>query len=224
MTRIVGVVPAAGRAKRLQPLAGSKEMLGVGGRPVIDYVVERLRATSADEIRVVTRSEKRDVAEHAELLGLTVVRANPETLAQSVLAGIQGLAEDDAVLLGFPDSLWEPVDGFCRLLEGLDADTAVVLGLFRSGEPKRGDVVELGPGRRVARVHVKPADPLSDLIWGMAAGRAGALTGLRDHDQPGNLFDEVARRGRARAVLFPGEFIDIGIKEALERARQLLGQ
>ncbi|HZB36129.1 MAG TPA: NTP transferase domain-containing protein [Gaiellaceae bacterium] len=58
MTRIVGVVPAAGHATRLQPLEGSKELLEIGGRPVFDYLVERLRAGGAEEIRVVTRPEK----------------------------------------------------------------------------------------------------------------------------------------------------------------------
>jgi CTP:molybdopterin cytidylyltransferase MocA len=49
--RVVGVLPAAGRAARLQPLAGSKELLELGGRPVLEYAVERLRAGGADETR-----------------------------------------------------------------------------------------------------------------------------------------------------------------------------
>ena len=51
-------MPAAGHATRLQPLEGSKELLEIGGRPVFDYLVERLRAGGAEEIRVVTRPEK----------------------------------------------------------------------------------------------------------------------------------------------------------------------
>jgi glucose-1-phosphate thymidylyltransferase len=224
MSRIVGVVPAAGRAERLQPLTGSKETLQVGGRPVFHYIVERLRTAAVDEIRVVTRPEKRDVIEQADLLGLRVVEAVPETLALSILAGVNGLGEDDVVLLGFPDSVWEPIDGFSSLLDGLDEETAVVLGLFCSSEPRRGDVVELGPGGDVAGVHVKSHEPPGDLIWGIAAARAGTLGRLRDRREPGHLFDEFAREGRARSVRFPGEFIDIGTREALERARELLGE
>ena len=37
---IVGVIPAAGHATRLQPLSGSKEVLAVDGKPVIDYLVQ----------------------------------------------------------------------------------------------------------------------------------------------------------------------------------------
>jgi glucose-1-phosphate thymidylyltransferase len=224
LPRLVGVVPAAGRAQRLQPLAGSKEMIEIGGRVVLDYVVERMRAASIGEIRVVTRPDKPDVVEHARSRGLTVVEARPTTFARSILAGIQGLGDDDEVALGLPDSIWEPLDGFARVLDALEGDTAVVVGLFRSSEPKRGDVVELEPDGDVARVHVKPVDPPGDLIWGIAAARAGALLRLQDHDEPGRLFDELAREGRARSVRFPGEFIDIGTKETLERARKLLGE
>ena len=57
-------------------------------------------------------------------------------------------------------------------------------------------------------------------MWGAAAARAGALAGLRRHPDPGHLFDELARDGRVRAVRFPGEFIDVGTKEALAAARK----
>ena len=42
--RIIGVVPAAGYARRLQPLDRSKEVLEVKGRPVLDYLLDRMRA------------------------------------------------------------------------------------------------------------------------------------------------------------------------------------
>lgn len=220
--KVVGVLPAAGHALRLQPLPVSKEVLAVGGRPVLDYVVERMQAVEPDEIRLVTRPEKADVVEHADRLGLTVINAHPPTLSESVLAGLEGLGEDDLVLLGFPDSIWEPLDGFGVLLAAFAEETDAVLGVFRSSQPGRGDVVELEHGV-VAAVHVKPANPPGDLIWGCAVATVGALQNLRRHDEPGDLFDELSRRGRVRAVRFPGEFIDIGTKEALKHARELLG-
>ncbi|MDQ3085467.1 MAG: hypothetical protein M3Q67_01535 [Actinomycetota bacterium] len=44
---IVGVIPAAGHALRLQPLVGSKEMLESGGSPIMDSLVECMRARVA---------------------------------------------------------------------------------------------------------------------------------------------------------------------------------
>jgi glucose-1-phosphate thymidylyltransferase len=198
-------------------------VLEVGGRPVLDYVVERMWAALADEIRLVTRPEKADVIERAARLDLTVVEAQPPNVSDSVLAGAAGLASDDVVLLGLPDSVWEPLEGFAELLDALTRGTDAVLGVFRSTEPRRGDVVALAADGRVSAVHVKPADPPGELIWGCAAIRAGSLEGLRRHPEPGHLFAELAERGRVRAVRFPGEFIDIGTKEALARARTRLG-
>ena len=213
---IVGVIPAAGHATRLGALPCSKEVLPVGGRPVLEYVFERMRRAAA-EIRVVTRPEKADVAQHARRLGALVLEGGPASVAESVLLGCEELAPDDVVLLGLPDSIWEPEDGFVQLVDALDATTTVALGCFRSAELERSDVVVVDDLGRVRSVQVKPDRPASDLVWGCAAARAHALAGLADVDEPGRLFDRLARRGVVGAVVFPGEFVDIGTPEALER-------
>jgi glucose-1-phosphate thymidylyltransferase len=74
---LVGVIPAAGSATRLGPLPSSKEVLPVGGRPVMDYLVERMRLADCDEIRLVTRTDKTDVIERARELKLRVILARP---------------------------------------------------------------------------------------------------------------------------------------------------
>jgi NDP-sugar pyrophosphorylase family protein len=212
------VIPAAGAATRLQPLEGSKELLEVGGRPVFDYLVARMRAAGADEIRVVTRPDKPDVSAHATRLGLSVLEAEPPTAAASVATALYGLDDEDTVLIGFPDSIWEPVDGFARLVR---EPGDLVLGVFSSPEPERSDVVELD-GAEVRAVHVKVPDPPGNLIWGAATARREALDGLEASAELGHHFDRLARSGRARSVVFPGEFLDIGTWEALARARSLL--
>ena len=213
----VGLVPAAGRAERLQPLPCSKEVYPVGGRPVMDYVVDRLRAAECREVRVVTRPDKADVIEHARALGADVVTGNPTTLAASIALGLRGLDESDVVLVGLPDTLWEPIDGFVRLLEQLGDRADVVLGLFESDEPERSDVVVLNEQGLVRRVHVKEANPPGNLVWGCFAARVGALVGLEGSLSPGHFFDgrEVA------AVVLPGRMLDIGTPAALAAAEAL---
>ena len=57
-----------------------------------------------------------------------------------------------------------------------------------------------------------------------AAGHARRLIAhLTDNAEPGLLFDDLTRQNRVRAVPFPGQMIDIGTNEALDRARELLG-
>ena len=183
---------------------------------MLEYVVERMRLAAA-EIRVVTRPEKKDVAEHARRLGAVVVEGRPATVSESIRLGWRGLGDDDVVLLGFPDTIWAPEDGFVVLVDALDGTADVALGCFHSEEPERSDVVVVDDGGRVRAVHVKPARPAADVVWGFAAARAAALDGLRRHDEPGHLFDELARTGRIRALRFAGDFVDIGTPQALER-------
>jgi glucose-1-phosphate thymidylyltransferase len=216
-SKVVGVVPAAGRALRLQPLPCSKEVLRVGGRPVLDYLVERMRAAPCDELRVVTRPDKQDVVDRAVELGAIVVEGHPPSVADSLLLGMEGLARDDVVLFGFPDSLWEPVDGFARLLTALGEEHEVVLGLFSTRDLERSDVVVLEGPDGAAEIHVKPTRPPSDLVWGCLAGRVGVLEGVRGHEEPGRYLDALAREGRVRAVSFGTEFVDIGTPQALQQ-------
>jgi NDP-sugar pyrophosphorylase family protein len=220
---IVGVIPAAGFARRLGRLPGSKEVLPVRGRPVLDYLVERIRAVAPVEVRVVTRPEKRDVVERARGLGAKVIEGRPSSVGESVRLGLAGLEPDDVVLLGFPDSVWEPLDGFAALVDALTDGVEVVLGCFLSVEPERSDVVVVDDEGVVRAVQVKPARPASDLIWGCCAARVRALGGLAGHAEPGTLFAELARDGLVRGVRFGTEFVDIGTPEALERLRRRLG-
>jgi glucose-1-phosphate thymidylyltransferase len=206
---LVGVIPAAGYGTRLQPIAGSKEVLPVRGRQVIDYLVERMRAAGVDALRVVTRPEKADVARRARQLGAEVIRGQPANVSESILLGAEGLASGDCVLVGFPDTIWEPVDGFVRLLEALSGDVEIVLGLFRTPQLTRSDVVTV-EGERVTGVYPKPAEPRSELVWGCLAARAGALPGLREHREPGDYLDVLARAGVVHAVDFGTMFVDIG--------------
>lgn len=215
---VVGVVPAAGLATRLQPLETSKELLEVGDRAVIDYLLERMRTGGADELRVVTRPEKADVIDHGRDAGATVILGTPASAAESFSLGVAGLDPGDLVLLGFPDTIWEPADGFARLVDQLGGDDDAALGLFRTRDLSRSDVVVLS-GERVTEIAVKPKKPPSDLIWGCAAARRSALDGLAEHTEAGTLLDELAKAGRVRGVYLSDSWVDIGTPESLERAR-----
>lgn len=193
----------------------------MGGRPVLDYLIERLQAAGCEDIRIVTRPEKHDLLEHVRAAGLTAVEARPASVAESLLCGAGELDEDDVVLFGFPDSVWEPVDGFSRLFSELGQGIDAAVGVFRSAVPEESDVVELDDDGRLLRIDVKPVAPCSDLIWGCAAVKGSALGGLTAHHEPGLWLDELAREGRVRAVAFGTEFVDVGTPAGLERARTL---
>jgi NDP-sugar pyrophosphorylase family protein len=213
--RIVGVIPAAGYATRLQPLVGSKEVIPVAGRPLMDYLVERMVRAGCDDIRVVTRPEKADVLAHAERRKLTLVTAHPRSVSESLLAGLDGTQPGDLVLFGFPDTIWHPLDGFVRLLAALEG-FEVALGVFRGCEPQRSDVVEFESSGLVSSVVVKPTEPRSDWIWGMAVARRRSLHALSVHPEPGGAFDVMSSRSEVVAVPLSGPFVDLGTPQALD--------
>ena len=68
-----GIIPAAGRGSRIQPLAFSKELLPVGSRSdkgfdrpcaVSEYLIERLILGGADKICFVISAGKSDILEY----------------------------------------------------------------------------------------------------------------------------------------------------------------
>jgi len=60
------VIPAAGLGTRLLPATKSqpKEMLPVGRKPTIQYVVEELEAAEIDQILIITGQKKRAIEDH----------------------------------------------------------------------------------------------------------------------------------------------------------------
>lgn len=214
---VVGLVPAAGYAKRLQSLTTSKETLPIDGRPLMCFLLARMRIAGCSRILVITRPEKTDVVELTLREGHEVVLAHPRSVSESLLAGLADLSGNAIALVGFPDTIWEPEDGFLRLLEQVQAGQEMVLGLFGVEEPERCDVVELWPSGTVRRISVKPERPVTNLTWGILAARVDALRGLAGWDEPGLYFDSVARSGTLRGVQLGGPYNDAGTPAALTR-------
>jgi glucose-1-phosphate thymidylyltransferase len=214
---VVGIVPAAGYALRLQPLACSKEVVPIAGKPVMDYILERMARAGCTEVRVVTRPEKSDVAENARRHGATVIWGHPKSLAESFTLGLAGLADEDIALLGFPDSIWEPGDGFLQLRTIVESGADIALGLFQTSEPSRCEVVSWREDGLVTGIQFKPARPASNWIWGCCVARARLLQGLEEVAEPGIYFDRLCRTRQVPGLFF-GEYLDIGTPEALTSA------
>ena len=185
----------------------------------MDYVIERMALAGCSEIRVVTRPEKRDVIRRARELGAAVIEAKPASVAASLARGLDATPGQTRVLFGFPDSIWEPRDGFSKLLAAIAGEHDLALGLFRSDEGIRSDVVTVDGQGLVTGVAVKPANPQSNLIWGCGAARARALSGLGQADEPGRYFDMLCRRQPVAGVELSDQWVDVGTREGLARGR-----
>ncbi|WP_458759597.1 nucleotidyltransferase family protein [Afipia sp. TerB] len=169
-----GIVPAAGRGSRIQPLAFSKELLPVGSRrddgtdrpcAVSEYLIERLILGGADKICFVISPGKSDILEyfgdHYDTAQLAyVVQPAASGLCDAVFRASTVVGEHEDILVGLPDTVWFPKAALKNLP---DADLSFLL--FPVEHPEFFDSVELD-GEEVRRIHVKQADAASNWIWG----------------------------------------------------------
>lgn len=218
---LAGIIPAAGYAERLQPLDCSKEVYPIRGRPAMDYLIERMRAASCHDVRVVTRPDKLDVVRNAELQETTVIEGWPPSFAASVHLGLAGLADPDVVLLGFPDTVWEPRDGFVPLIAAVESGWDAALGLFPVADPETCDAVVCDEHGRVVAIEARYARPSTNLIWGCAAVRVDALRTWDRVVDPRIYLASVAGTLRLAGIRLSDRFVDIGkSRDALREAAE----
>ncbi|WOH69136.1 sugar phosphate nucleotidyltransferase [Bradyrhizobium sp. BWA-3-5] len=180
-----GIVPAAGRGSRIQPLAFSKELLPVGSRSesgmdrpcaVSEYLIERLILGGADKICFVISAGKSDILEYygdrygdAELA--YVVQPQASGLCDAVFRARTVVGPREDVLVGLPDTVWFPKNALSAL-----PNAELSFLLFPVEHPEFFDAVVLD-GERVREIQVKQAGGKSHWIWG--AFRMSA-TGFHD--------------------------------------------
>lgn len=233
---MLGIVPAAGAASRLQPLAFSKEMLPVGStfdergieRPkaVSEFLVERMIAAGADRICFVISPEKTDIipyyARHpAAQRFCYVVQDRPRGLCDALFRAIRVMRDDEEILIGLPDTVWFPISGFSLLPRD---DLAFLL--FPVCEPWRFDAV-VTDGQRVTEIEVKATQPKSRWVWGafrMPAPTFRCLHQLwlepeRGDEYIGTLVNAYLRHGGQAIGVRAGEqYFDVGTVEGYRDA------
>lgn len=182
----VGVIPAAGEGRRIQPLPGSKELFPIGSqslperegarpRVVSQHLLEAMKAGGVDTVYWVLREGKwdiptywgdgQDMGMHFAYLIMRWPYGVPFTIDQAY-----PFVQDRIVLTGFPDTLFQPVDAFRALREKLTETQAhVVLGCMPVEDPSKVDVVERASDGTVQAIHVKPDQTSLREAWSLAA-------------------------------------------------------
>ena len=237
------VVLAAGYATRLYPLTldRPKPLLEVGGKPMLDWVLERLRLMGVDETIVVTNAkftphfkawaqDKPDVA----------VVNDGTTTNDNRLGAIGDLAyvldqlelDDDLVVVAGDNLFTDDISGFAAYGKEVDAPVIAVHDVGDIELMREYNQVEVDESGRVLFVEEKPEQARTTL-----AGVAlyfyprGALPLIHEYlaegnnpDQPGRLPSWLYERTSVYAWRFPGDWYDIGSREQLEEADRLLSQ
>jgi dTDP-glucose pyrophosphorylase len=235
-----GIVPAAGIGSRMQPLAFSKELLPVGSqfdegverpRAVSEYLVERMVRAGVTNICFIVSPGKSDIMEYfggsfgpAHLC--YTVQNEIAGLCDAIFRAVPLIRDTDDVLVGLPDTIWFPEDGFARLL----ADRLSLL-LFPVSDPEHFDSVVLTPDGRVLRIDVKSPNAESRWIWGAFRMPGKVFRGLYElwseaerHDEYfGTLVNAyLSHGGEALGVREGTGYVDVGTVRGYREAVRLL--
>jgi glucose-1-phosphate thymidylyltransferase len=227
------LILAAGYATRLRPLTDSipKQLLPVGGRPMVDWILDRIVETSADEIHLVTNARfATDFARWAD--GKDVVVHNDGTTSNEDRLGAIGdlhfVALDDDLLVVAGDNLFDyslaDYEAFWRAHPGASA-----VAVHDVGDPelaKKYGIVDVTEDDRIVGFVEKPEDPRTTLC------ATATYLYVREHvrrvstyleegnlpDAPGNFLAWLHTRAPVYAYRFPGEWYDIGDRDQLLEA------
>ncbi|HVW27143.1 MAG TPA: nucleotidyltransferase family protein [Polyangiaceae bacterium] len=237
-----GIIPAAGRGSRIQPLAFSKELLPVGTRvdrgserpmAVSEHLVRRMLAAGVDKLCFVVSPGKSDILEYyggeiAHARACYVVQNEPRGLCDAIFKALPFVRDDEWACVGLPDTVWFPEDGFAHL-EASPHD--VVFLLFPVDHPELFDVVNTDDSGRVLEIQVKSKTPSGRFIWGGFRIRGRALRELhalwtepeRQDEYVGSLINAyVARGGDVHAVATGRAYVDVGTVNGYREAIRLL--
>lgn len=223
---IVGVIPAAGFAKRISPLPCSKEIYPVGfsgseqqedSRPrvISSYLLESMQAAGIEKTFMIIREGKWDIPAYfckqnmLDMQFAYVVTGITESTAHTTDHAYP-FVKDNIVAFGFPDILIKPQNVFQKLLkkqQGEDAD--VVLGLFKVDDYRKVDMVEIDEKNRVKNIIIKPQKTELTFTWMMAVWTPVFTSFMH------NMLTEDLNNPNRRRELYMGDIVQRAIDTGL---------
>ena len=156
------IIPVAGKGTRLRPLTNHvpKPLLRVAGRPVMDYVIDKLDGLDVEELVFVTGHLKEQVEAHVTK-NYKLPSRFIEQVVQDGTAGAINLAKpyvDGPVLIVFVDTLF---DADLTLVNRIDADG--IMWVKEVEDYQRFGVVVTDDQGNMTRIVEKPSEPISKL-------------------------------------------------------------
>jgi glucose-1-phosphate thymidylyltransferase len=240
---VKAIILAGGYATRLRPLTDdlSKCLLPIAGRPMVDWILDRIAAVAdVDAVHVVTNSRFAPDFERWAVYreGVTVhddgTSTNEDRLGAigDVAFTLEQAAIDDDVLVIAGDNLFDfGLDDYVTFWRAQGVASAVAVhdvGDLRLAS--QYGIVAVDGDERIVSFVEKPAEPLSTL--------AATATYIyhREHvplvarylaegnapDQSGSFFAWLSAREPVYAYRFAGMWLDIGDREQLLAADNLL--
>lgn len=233
--KLIGLLPAGGTATRIAPLPCSKELYPIGFRTVdkgrnfrpkvvCHYLLEKMRLADVTEAYIILRKGKWDIPAylgdgsmldmHLAYLILNLPFGVPYTLDQAY-----PFVQNEMVVFGFPDIVFQPDDAFVRLLDQqAESDADIVLGLFPAHQHHKMDMVDLDADGRIRGIEIKPAQTHLSHTWIIAVWTPKFTRFIHEFvlenrakiDEP-----KVNKIGIGQKELYLGDVIGVYIKQGM---------
>lgn len=171
------ILLAAGYGTRLRPLTDRlpKELLQVGGRPIIDWILDSIAALpEVDEVHVVANATK-IAAFESWAGGRNVILHNDGTTSNDDRLGAIGdirfvvdearLRDDDLLVVAGDNLFGFSLEEYVAFWRGKGGGSAIAV--HRLADPSLAHlygVVELDADDRIVTLEEKPEEPRSDLV------------------------------------------------------------
>jgi glucose-1-phosphate thymidylyltransferase len=242
------IILAAGYATRLYPLTLTqpKPLLPVGGKPMVEYVLDNLAPIGGiDRIYVVTNAK---FAGHFQKwadnyttakLNFTIVNDNStdDTNKLGAIGDIHYVLKtqnvDDDIIVVAGDNLFsEKLEGFGKFVAEKKAPVLAVYDVGNLEEIKKYNSISVDKEGRITFFEEKPKNPTST-ITGIALYYypKASLALIKQYmaegnnpDQPGRLVQWLYPRTPFYTWRVPGIWYDIGSKEMLEEANKIFAK
>ena len=235
------VVLAGGYATRLYPLTleRPKHLLEVGGRPILDLLLERLPLDQLDAVYVVTNAKFAErFRDWAQSYPADVVVLDDGTTSEDDRLGAIGDLQlaidsrglDDDLIVAAGDNIFtDRLDDFARFGQERDAAAIAVYDVGDLEAMKQLSSIGVDADSRLVSFEEKPEKPESTLAGIALYFYPRAILPLvgqylaegNNPDQPGRLIGWLYRRTPVYAWRVPGLWFDIGTPETLAEAEQL---
>jgi len=160
-----GVVPAAGKGERLEPLtlAMPKELIRVGHKPVIEHVIDNLKACDVRDVLVITGWKKGAVLDYlgsGERLGVNIyyrVQDEQKGIAHAVNQARDWIGDEDFTVI-YGDNYFKPPENISKAVEFHRKKGALAtLVLHPVKDPTRFGIVKVDQDGKVLAMIEKPS-------------------------------------------------------------------
>jgi len=238
---VIGIILAGGYGTRLYPLTKNvaKPLLKIRGKPIIDYIVEKLLELDLDKILVTVNERFKDQflewLEGRNYRGVEL-KVEPSLAEGEKLGAIGGLSrlldevEGDCVVVAGDNIFASSLKGFKEFYLG---KRAPVVGLHDVGDLARVrqfSMAEIDRDGRIIRFVEKPENPSSTLIGiGIYMLPERSLRRVDEYleegnnpDNPGFFIQWLYTREPVYGYILKGWWWDIGTLEAYYEAKKFL--